>query len=172
MHAQYTRLMLILAGIFAAIGLVWLLNYQETSDNQSTKALQETLQTSVSANRDDSSRVVRGVYVLDRKPFESSFESALATSRGLGFKDLKKGSIKYTYLLDKSAADLMNNKLVDKNGNKLGNDYAKASSPYIAVKGVRVLIDNNNNGTFTDKDDYVATIYVDSRSGDGFVKNN
>lgn len=169
MYANYTKMIGAIVALLAGLGLVVVLLFNESTDNQSTKALQETIQTTASANRDDSSRVMRGVFVLDRKPFESSFVSTLANSRGLGFRKITKSNIKFTYLVDKSNGKDLNGKLVDKNGNKVANDYTKPTADYVAVKGVRVLIDDDKNGSYTDKADYVATVYIDARSGDGFI---
>lgn len=157
----------------AAIVIIFILGmtavWWATSDNkdaQGTQSIQENLQASATANRLQSARVKRGVYLLDRKAFEEDVIEGLKTTKGMGFDKLQSDNqVKFAYLLDSSASDV-NGKFTDNKGNKVTEDVTKETSPYIAIKGVRVLIDANNDGNFTSEEDTIATLALDVRSSD------
>lgn len=130
-------------------------------ENTTTEGLQESIQTAVVANRDQSARVENGLYLLDRQGYEKGFKATLAASRGANIKDITDSQILFTYLMDPNGSKL-NDIVYNYNGSKVANDYTKATSKFIAIKGARVLIDTNNNGSFTDKEDYVATVLIDN----------
>lgn len=168
MLQTYQKLIIGIMTIFAVILGFWYFFLRDLTENQSVEGLQEALQTAVLANRDQSARIDRGIFVLDKQTFEEGFKSTLLHSKDLGFTNLKAKNIQFTYLIDPEGKTL-NSKIKNKNGTTITNDYTNPKSKYIAIKGVRVLIDANNNGVFTDKDDFVATVIVDTKTGDGFI---
>lgn len=159
----------IIGGVIAiiAIGifLVWFTG-RDNQDQQATHSIQENVQSAVEASRMQASRVKRGTYIIDRKNFENNVRNGLATTSGGGLQNLKNKNVKFAYLIDSSASEL-NNKVTDNKGEKKLQDLTDYSSQYIAIKGVRVLIDKNNDGNYTGKQDIVATLAVDARDSGG-----
>lgn len=168
MLKQYQKLMVsIVLILITIIGLFYWIA-ADFGENSTTEGLQESLQTAVTANRDQSARAEKGLYLLDRQGYEKGFLSTLGSQQGMSV-DLKKENIMFTYLIDPKGSTL-NDKVVKLDGTKVTNDYTKVTSRYIAIKGARVLIDANKNGVFTDAEDFVATVLVDTID-DGFDIN-
>lgn len=153
--------------VVIAIGifLVWFTG-RDNQDQQATHSIQENVQSAVEASRMQASRVKRGTYIIDRQNFENNIRTGLATTSGGGLSTLKDKNVKFAYLIDSSATDL-NDKVTNNKGEKKTQDLTNPSSQYIAIKGVRVLIDKNNDGIFTGKQDIVATLAVDARDSGG-----
>lgn len=166
MIKNYQRLLIGIFVIGACVAVIVFFFKRDFGSNTSTEALQESIQTAVLANRDQSARIDRGIYVLDRKSYETGLKNSLIKTKGAGFSDLKESNIMFTYLID-SKGPTLNSKIVGKDGRPKANDYTDPNSDYIAIKGARVLVDANQNGRYTDVEDYVATVIVDTKTGDG-----
>lgn len=124
-----------------------------------TMSIQQNLRSAVEENRANGARVKRQTYIINRKNFEQDFIDHLKDTKGSSYKNLNGKHVKFAYLTDSDASSL-NGKYVNKNLSKENNDFTNPNADYVAIKGVRVLIDGNGNGSYTDKQDLTATLAV------------
>lgn len=152
----------VVAILAIGIALFWF-SSKDNQDQQGTQSIQENLQASVESNRMQASRTKRGVYIIDRVNFEKDVKNGLASTKGAGLTNLEDKDVKFAYLIDSSAKDL-NDKMTDNKGVKISADLTDEKSKYVAVKGVRVLVDANGDGDFTSNKDVIGTLALDVRS--------
>lgn len=156
----------IIGAFVAIIGIIFFLMFfsgKDNQDQQATQSLQENIQSSVVVARLQSARVSRGTYLLDRELFENTVTSGLKFTKGGGLKSLKDKNVKFAYLIDTTNGKKVSDLASDSKGVKKTVDFTDPKGKYIAVKGVRVLIDANNDGIYTSEKDLIATLALDAR---------
>ena len=156
----------IIGAFVAVIGIIFFLMFfsgKDNQDQQATQSLQENIQSSVVVARLQSARVSRGTYLLDRDLFEKTVTSGLKFTKGGGLNSLKDKNVKFAYLIDTTNGEKVSDLASDSKGVKKTVDFTDPKGKYIAVKGVRVLIDANNDGIYTSEKDLIATLALDAR---------
>lgn len=156
-----TKTLFSIVAIMALGVIIFLFATRSTQDAQGTQSLQENVKASLTSNQMQASRTDKGLYIIDRENFEQTVRKNLPATRGAAFQDVKDKDIKFAYLINRDGKDAEKT-FADSHGNKKMDTLVDPKGKYLAVKGVRVLIDGNDDGVFTSEEDHVATLVVDT----------